>query len=49
MARTALLALLAREVQKAGKAGRSKAGLRVVKSDGEYESVRCGVHGGKMA
>ena len=39
MARTALLALLAREVQKAGKAGRSNAGLRVVKSDGECESV----------
>ena len=39
MARTALLALLAREVHKAGKAGRSSAGLRVVKSDGECESV----------
>ena len=39
MARTAILALLAREVHKAGKAGRSNAGLRVVKSVGECESV----------
>ena len=39
MARTALLALLAMEVQKGGKAERSNAGLRVATSVGECKSV----------
>ena len=39
MAGRALLALLAREEYKAGKAGRSNAGLRVVNSAGERKSV----------
>ena len=39
MAATALLAQLAKEEYMAGEAGRSNAGLRVVKSDGEHKSV----------
>ena len=39
MAATALLAQLAKEEYMAGVAGRSNAGVRVVKSDGERKSV----------